>query len=83
MVQVEAAAMAEALATLAADVERLTCMSASVRAQLDGSDAVLSAVQATEAAIAAVSILVSQQHRTVAEALAAFATRIRPACCRF
>lgn len=58
LVHIEAAAMAEALATLAADVERLACMSASVRAQLNGSSAALSAVQA-EAAIAAMSVLVS------------------------
>lgn len=78
LVQVKAAAMVETLATLAADIERLARMNTSVCAQLDGSGAVLSAVQAAEAAIAAMSVLVSQQHRTVAEALAAFAARIRP-----
>lgn len=79
LVQVEAAAVAEALTTLTADVERRACMSKSVCAQLDGSGAVLFTVRTAEAAIAAMILLVAQQYRTVAEALAAFVARISPA----
>lgn len=57
LVQVEAAALAEAL-----DVERLAGMGVAMHAQLSGLGAVLPAVQAAEAAVAAVGTLVPQQH---------------------
>lgn len=57
LVQVEAAALAEAL-----DAERLAGMGVAMHAQLSGLGAVLPAVQAAGAAVAAVGTLVPQQH---------------------
>lgn len=62
LVQIEAAAVAEALAAFAADIERLASVGTSVHAQLSCSSAALAAVLAAEAAVAAVCALVPQQH---------------------
>lgn len=62
LVQVEAAALAEAVAALTVDVECLAGMGVAVHAQLSGLGAVLSAVQAAKAAVTAVGTLVTQQH---------------------
>lgn len=78
LMQVEARAVAEALAALVADVEGLARVGTPVRAKVHGPRTTLTALEAAEAAVAAVRALVPQQHRTVAEALATLAARVRP-----
>lgn len=75
-VQVKLATVAEALATLATNVERLACVGPPVSTQVGSLCAALATLQAAETGVATMGAFMPQQHCAVAEALSTLAARV-------